>query len=38
MLDAPGKYELPDRFDVDKSGKGKLFEKTDVKYKPSNEY
>lgn len=34
-LDEPGKYELPDRFDVNKIGKGKLFERPDVKYKPS---
>ena len=31
----PEKYELPDKFDVDKAGKGKLFEKADVKYDPS---
>jgi len=34
-VEGPGKYELPDKFDVDKIGKGKLFERTDVKYKPS---
>jgi len=33
--EGPEKYELPDKFDVDKAGKGKLFERTDVKYKPS---
>ena len=31
----PEKYELPDKFDIDKAGKGELFERTDVKYKPS---
>ncbi len=30
-----GKYELPDKSDVNKAGKGKLFERPDVKYKPS---
>lgn len=34
-VEGPGKYELPDKFDVDKAGKGKQFEKPDVKYKPS---
>ena len=34
-VEGPEKYELPDRFDVNKAGKGKLFEKTDVKYNPS---
>jgi len=34
-VEGPGKYELPDKFDVDKLGKGKLFERPDVKYKPS---
>ncbi len=34
-VEGPGKYELPDRFDVNKAGKGKLFESPDVKYKPS---
>ena len=38
MLDQPGKYELPDRFEVDKAGKGNLFDKQDVKYTPSKEY
>ena len=33
--EGPGKYELPDRFDINKAGKGKLFERTDIKYKPS---
>lgn len=33
--EGPGKYELPNKFDVDKAGKGKLFERPDVKYKSS---
>ncbi|MCK5625118.1 hypothetical protein KAI04_04730 [Candidatus Pacearchaeota archaeon] len=37
-IDEPGKYELPDRFDVDKAGKGDPLTKQDVKYTPSNEY
>lgn len=37
MINAEGhmKYELPDRFDVEKAGKGNVFEKKDIKYKPS---
>jgi len=37
-LDEPGKYELPDKFDIDKAGKDNLFDKQDVKYTPSKEY
>jgi hypothetical protein len=29
------RYTSPDRFDIDKAGKDKLFEKKDVKYEPS---
>jgi len=29
------KYTSPARFDIDKAGKGKLFEKKDIKYEPS---
>jgi len=29
------RYELPDKFDIDNAGKGELFERPDVKYKPS---
>ncbi len=34
----PEKYELPDKFDIDKAGKGKLFERPNIEYKSSNEY
>ena len=35
-VEGPGKYVLPDKTDVNKLGKGKLFERPDIKYKPSS--
>ena len=33
-VEGPEKYDLPNKVDVDKIGKEKLFERPDVKYKP----
>ncbi len=34
----PGKYELPDKVDMDKAGKKDIFKKPEIKYEPSKEY
>jgi hypothetical protein len=33
-----GRYELPDKFDINKAGKDDPFKKQEVKYEPSKEY